>query len=461
MRWLTMRLHRGGRDRGATAVLVAILLPVVLLGIGAFVLDTGAWYAQRAQTQNGADAGAAAVAQSCAKGACDLGAADDYAPANSTGNMDTTSELSAGFPCGRDTVGNTLPTCPSGTENGTICPLPPATGNYVNVATNTLNTKDGTGLVPPLLGKALRGNGYQGQTIGSCAQASWGAPESLGNGTALTMSACEWDKDTAQGTEFAHVPAFDTDGTPDYSYQQGVPSGLPSYLDTITARSTDTDYIDPGTGLNYYVENTIKDPHSPVRSYSYDGGPLGAARIAGSETVLTAHGFGNNCKEGNSGGTAPGQFGWLSDDTCEVVIANGTYGGVTGTSSAPCEEAFTTSRDTGEPIFLPVYTGDPAGTGSGVTYTLLGFAAFVVTGWNMAQGNAGNWTVKKAPSMVTLADGSTPANNANYCTKALIGSNAEQCLFGFFTHALIPPSALSGGGTGGTNLGATSVQLTG
>lgn len=53
-------------ERGATSVLVAILL-VVLLGSTALVVDVGLLYAERAQLQNGADASALAMAQECAR----------------------------------------------------------------------------------------------------------------------------------------------------------------------------------------------------------------------------------------------------------------------------------------------------------------------------------------------------------------------------------------------------------
>ena len=54
------------RERGAVAVIVAILM-VVLLGFGALAVDVGLLYAEKAQLQNGADAGALGIAQSCAK----------------------------------------------------------------------------------------------------------------------------------------------------------------------------------------------------------------------------------------------------------------------------------------------------------------------------------------------------------------------------------------------------------
>jgi Flp pilus assembly protein TadG len=452
MRWLTMRRRD---DRGAVAIIVAILVPALLLGLGALVLDVGSWYAQRAQTQNGADAGALAVAQSCATGNCDLSAlAQSLAPANSNGTIDTTSVVSAGFPCGAAPRSTTpLPACSGAVENGTACPEAPAAGTpYVDVHVNTHNTSTGTSLVSSFVGKG-------GKEIGACAQASWGPPGSLGRSVAITMSSCEWNKDTADSTQFGAVPAWNSDGTPDYAYRQNVPNGLPSYLDTVTARSADTAYTDPKTGQNFYTENTITDPHKTTRTYSYSGS-LTTARIAGSETVLTPHGFGNNCTAGNPGSTSPGQFSWLSNDTCTIDITGPTYPGVSGNSSAPCEAAFTTSRNTGKPIYLPVYSDVASGT-----YTLLGFAAFVVTGWDITSGNAGNWTVKKAPSLVALADPgpykSGSGDTSNYCGKKYTGSASDVCVYGFFTQALIPPSALPGGGTGGNDLGATSVQLTG
>lgn len=52
-------------ERGASAVLVAIML-VALVGVGALAVDAGALWSDRKQLQNGADAGALAVAQTCA-----------------------------------------------------------------------------------------------------------------------------------------------------------------------------------------------------------------------------------------------------------------------------------------------------------------------------------------------------------------------------------------------------------
>lgn len=58
------------KERGAAGVLVAAMM-LVLIGAGALAVDTGQIYAERAQLQNAADAGAMAAAQRCHKaGAC-------------------------------------------------------------------------------------------------------------------------------------------------------------------------------------------------------------------------------------------------------------------------------------------------------------------------------------------------------------------------------------------------------
>jgi Flp pilus assembly protein TadG len=79
-------------ERGAVAVLVALLL-VVLLGFGALAIDASMLYAQKAQLQNGADAAALAIAQDCAKrgtALCQPAAAAtavQYAKANTNSGM--------------------------------------------------------------------------------------------------------------------------------------------------------------------------------------------------------------------------------------------------------------------------------------------------------------------------------------------------------------------------------------
>lgn len=434
MRRLTDVRRRGG-DRGAMTLIVAIFVPVVLLGMGAFVVDVGSWYAERAQTQNGADAGAVAVAQSCASGPCQASPAATYAPANSTGNLDTSSSVSSGFPCGRS-VNHDLPPCPATVENGSICPKPMGgTSNYVDVQVRTSKAMN------PIFGSVFGGSA---KTIGACAQATWAAPNTVGNAVPLTISMCEWLKDTAGGTQFATAPTG--------SYAAGAPyyTSPPSYLATLNTRRSDPAY-DTTTGVdntNFYVTNHISDPHTT---------PLNAPE-AGSETVITTHGFGDNCPgSGGSGTTSPGQYGWLfSNNTCTIAITGLTYTGSPGNSPPACQPKFAQSMQTKTPVFLPVYTSVTSG-GANAVYTLAGFAAFVVTGWNVTQGPWGG--PKVAPSVVALADPNVSSNNGDYCG-AFTGSSSDVCVYGYFTRALIPPSQLAGG-PGGQNLGATYAYLTG
>lgn len=434
MRRLTTLRRRG--DRGAMAILVAIIVPVVLLGMGAFVVDVGSWYSERAQTQNGADAGAAAVAQSCAAGHCRTSSASPYASANSTGNLDTSATVSSGFPCGRSAA-HDLPSCAMGVENGVVCPKPMSgTNNYVDVQVTTSKA------MTPLLGSFLGGSA---KTIGACAQATWGPPAKVGNAVPLTISLCEWHMDTADGTQFATAPTG--------SYAAGPPylTSPPSYLATLNTRRSDPAYdTTPGNNsTNFYTAFNIQDPHSA---------PLNAPE-AGSETVITTHGFGNNCAgNGGSGTTAPGQYGWLfSNNTCTVAaISGGTYTGSPGNSPPACEPAFAHSMQTKTPIYLPVYTSVTA-SGANTVYNLAGFAAFVVTGWNVTQGPWGG--PKVAASAVALADPTTASKNANYCG-AFTGSSSDVCIYGYFTQALITQAQLLGG-PGGQNLGATYAYLTG
>ncbi len=58
-------MRRIGHERGATAVITAIVI-VMLVGFTAIAVDAGALYWDKKELQNGADAAALAVAQSCA-----------------------------------------------------------------------------------------------------------------------------------------------------------------------------------------------------------------------------------------------------------------------------------------------------------------------------------------------------------------------------------------------------------
>src|SRR5262249_58805836 len=78
----------GKDDRGAIGIMVAVLLGGgVLLGMAALVVDVGQIYQNRAELQNGADAGALAVARQCGLNNCTntTTTALGYANSNSSG----------------------------------------------------------------------------------------------------------------------------------------------------------------------------------------------------------------------------------------------------------------------------------------------------------------------------------------------------------------------------------------
>ena len=379
MRELIFRLARPmmralGRDeRGAIGVLIGVLIGGgVLLGMGALAIDVGQLYQNRAELQNGADAAALAVADSCALGTCTTGIAAQYATGNAsklTGN-----QAAVNLVCGS---GTGMSGCPGSTGMMVDCPANPSAGtNYVDVHTSTL-TAGGSTLLPPVFARTLLGNrGYAGTNVKACAQAEWGAPSSSDT-IAFTISACSWYVYTNNGTNFAPPPPY---------------------------------------------------PPNPLPAASYDH-------------IMFEHGSQGSKTTGcppyqPSGQDAPGNFGWTDESgNCSVPINNGSYGGNTGASiSNDCKTALINDQANKTVVYLPVYSAI-SGTGTGVTYTLLGFAAFVITGYHIGGG-------------FTASDWLNPANNCKGSTF---------CIDGYFTHGLVP----STGGLGGHDLGASIVKLTG
>lgn len=206
LRWRPFVTRR--RDRGAVAILVALLLGSgVLFGMAALAIDVGNLYAERAQLLNGADAAALNVARVCASPAgCDdsPGRADDYASENAN---DGAAEAAV---CGRG--GDFLECSPSaGGLTDCVGARPEEPISYVEVQTSTLRS-DGTPLLPPIFAQAVLGGGFEGANVKACARTAWGPP-STANGFAMTISACDWNNYTNDGRGFPPAersfPVFD------------------------------------------------------------------------------------------------------------------------------------------------------------------------------------------------------------------------------------------------------------
>jgi hypothetical protein len=151
----------------------------------------------------------------------------------------------------------------------------------------------------------------------------------------------------------------------------GSPSGGLALTLSICEWNTST-----GTGSSYYAPPPFVPPKS-------------------AEQTITIHQpQANTCGAGPAGWDAPGGFGWLDDpnSTCQVVVApDGSYGGDTGASpSKPCKAALQDAYNNKSVLVLPVYDGVKA-TGQNTTYHILGYAGFVVTGYQLPGLSATSW----------------------------------------------------------------------
>jgi hypothetical protein len=260
-----------------------------------------------------------AVARTCALGICDASVANSYAAGNShTGNAQVDSV------CGPGALG----ACMGG--GGTdlySCPANPSPGtNYVDV-TVTAESPGGSTLIPPTLAGTLSGNaGYKGTTVAACAQAEWGGPTAAYT-VAFTISACEWDAATSDGTSFGpQLPS--------------VPSA--AYDQTLTM-------------------------HSSGKPTGCDTEPAGAdgPGFFGWTTDSTGH--------------------------CDTYIDGSTYGVKTGVSAShACQTELAAAYSAKALVYVPVYTS-VSGTGDNGVYTLKGFAAFVITGYRVPSVTASDW----------------------------------------------------------------------
>jgi Flp pilus assembly protein TadG len=334
MAWLGRRVAKrlGHGERGAIGVLVAMLIGGgVLVGMGALVIDVGQLYQERAELQGGADAGALGVAKTCALTSCLPAVSAVYADANASSLTGGVAGVNLVCGSGGLIKGALLTSCPGSSGLLTDCPAAPAAGsNFVDVHTST-RTASGSTLLPPAFARTLLGNrDFQGTTVDACAQAEWGAPISA-TVAAVTISACEWDQATNQGTSFAPAPPY---------------------------------------------------PPDPLPAASFD-------------EVLTLSGTGGTggCATEPTGADAPGSFGWTNDPggTCGLSINGGIYiGNITASVSQACQTALSTARANKSVIFVAVYVS-VSGPDTNSRYQLKGFAAFVVTGYHMPGFAASDW----------------------------------------------------------------------
>jgi hypothetical protein len=132
----------------------------------------------------------------------------------------------------------------------------------------------------------------------------------------------------------------------------------------------------------------------------------------------------------NSGG-----FRWLDaiDASCKASASVGTGYRIDANPTVPigCLDALNDLRDSGRPVAVPVF--DAVSALGPPSYTVAGWAAFVVAGWSL------------------------PGSNVPTATLTSCGAGVTSCVYGHFSRAVVP----GGGRTGGPELGAHIVALTG
>ena len=160
--------------------------------------------------------------------------------------------------------------------------------------------------------------------------------------------------------------------------------------------------------------------------------------LASADQVLTLNaGNGTGCGAEPPGADGPGTFAWVAHPrgNCTVPIS-GNFQGRTRTSvSFSCQQILQNSQQNHTPITVPVYVS----VNGGPTYTLRGFADFVVTGYHL---------LSRDGFTIDAPDWLNPLNNCQ---------GTSYCLNGYFTQGVIPFT----GSLGGTNLGVSVINLTG
>jgi hypothetical protein len=166
---------------------------VVLLGMGALVIDVGQLYSERRELQNGADAAALAVAQDCAGGDCldETTTADHYADENANDDASNIDRV-----CGSGPGLTPCPSPPPGTDGVT---------GWVAVSTSTDNPANPSNadevdfVLAPILGD-------EGGTVHATAVAAWG-PVGRATTIPLILSKCEFQDELGGVIEEGTLPA--------------------------------------------------------------------------------------------------------------------------------------------------------------------------------------------------------------------------------------------------------------
>jgi Flp pilus assembly protein TadG len=375
MRLLRSPHLRRRAERGGAAMIVAVLLGGgVLIGVSALAIDVGNMMFERRQLQNGADAGARALAKICSEDLtqCDVSNTTTMAQVrsiNSSNASDGTAALDNGVPgvstgvCGRVPGAANLPACPASALNNTAtewtqCAALPddwasGTAPYVQVYTITA-TATSTGVLDSFLGSV-------DSSPTACARYGFGLPKGATT-FPLTISECEFDE------------AVDLNGVPGAGY--GVETAIAlKYKINPTSTACDPDAI-PSGGDYYGGFGWLANLDCLVSS-----------KVPGWSDGNTGVGGQNDCVQ----------------DLEERVYLLPIYTCISDSNSA-------TLPPKGTDSCVP---GSPGGTNT--WYWLRGYEAFQLTGWWLT--STGGW------------EGNPSADAKQQCNEE---SKDNKCITGFF-----------------------------
>ena len=161
-------------ERGAVAVVVAVAM-VPLLGFVAIVVDVGALYSEKAQLQNGADAAALAIAQSCGTSDCTTAAA-------------------------RTAAQSGLPALVNANANDGTALLASPVFPTANSVTVTVSARDGAAAPGRLALRFAPVLGIDTAAVSATATVAWGSPSYGPSVLPLTFAPCVFTLHGTDGT---------------------------------------------------------------------------------------------------------------------------------------------------------------------------------------------------------------------------------------------------------------------
>ncbi len=418
-------------ESGAVASIVGILLASgVVIGFGAISIDVGSMMWERRQLQNGADASALALAQTCAKTAC-----TDTDPTISALNDSNASDTANGYQptvaypngqCGRGIA--TLPACNATTGDLADCPDLPdwlstnPTVPYVEAHTET-KAPSGTHLLPTWLARAMPG-GLTDTVVRACSRAAFGTPGSGGD-LPITLSGCEWMRSTngnnGGGSGSYYPGPVYNGGSPDYGYGG---AGEPAWPPAASAPPT----VTPGAEAILMLQNPSSPgngggnqiPPSPCPDWQGHPLPGGFGVL---ETVA-----GDPCK------LVDYPFHWMHTDpgnstACDLNARVGTV------VSLPIFNCTADAQPSSEP---PI--GDCSqGNGSNAWFHRQGYAAFYLSGYHIT--TAGGIPNQRA----SLVSGQVPCSGGN------------SCISGWFVSDSLSATSISGPSGGANDFGSITI----